>query len=240
MEITKREIIVSISIASILMLLGFIISGKISETQMDANEKYNKAVKITDSEQFEYAMSTNIGNAFVYGDLVAVDTVGFLDIQGEYMSVTKITEEYTRHTHWVNDYDEEGNYEGSHEEEYWTWDVVDEEQKECKKVTFLGVEFDYFYFTGMEEEYIETQLDNMSSRTRYKYYGSDIKHTGTIFTCLRDGIISNNTYFYHMTIDETIEHLQSEDGLIAFWVMWIIVIVGCVYGFCYLENRWLK
>ena len=63
--ITKREVLASISIIAILLLIGVLISGKISEYQMDANEKYNKAVKIEDSEMFEYGMRTNVGNAFV-------------------------------------------------------------------------------------------------------------------------------------------------------------------------------
>ena len=45
-EITKREIIASISIIAVMILIGVLISGKISERQMDKNEVYNKAVKI--------------------------------------------------------------------------------------------------------------------------------------------------------------------------------------------------
>ena len=45
-EITKREILASISIIAIMILFGILISSKISEYQMDKNEIYNKAVKI--------------------------------------------------------------------------------------------------------------------------------------------------------------------------------------------------
>ena len=48
MEITKREILASISIITIMILFGILISTKISEYQMDKNEIYNKAVKIED------------------------------------------------------------------------------------------------------------------------------------------------------------------------------------------------
>ena len=75
MEITKREILASISIIVIMILFGILISTKISEYQMDKNEIYNKAVKIEDQNMFQYGMDTNIGNAFVYGILEAVDTV---------------------------------------------------------------------------------------------------------------------------------------------------------------------
>ena len=74
-EITKREILGSIIIGAVLLIIGFFISTVINEHQMDQNEKYNKAVKIDDSEMFEYGMRTNVGNAFVYGNLEAVDPV---------------------------------------------------------------------------------------------------------------------------------------------------------------------
>lgn len=76
-EITKRELLASISIIAIMLLVGFLIGGRVSDYQMDQNEKYNKAVKIETQDLFEYGMRTNIGNAFVYGDLLAVDTVTY-------------------------------------------------------------------------------------------------------------------------------------------------------------------
>ena len=88
--ITKREILASISIIAIMLLIGFLISGKIQESQLDKNEKYNKALKIEDSEMFVYGMRTNIGNAFIYGELKAVDTVTYPEIGGEYMYVKKL------------------------------------------------------------------------------------------------------------------------------------------------------
>lgn len=65
-EITKREILASISIIAIMLLIGVLISSKISEHQMEQDEVYNKAVKIEDHEMFQYGLDTDIGNAFVY------------------------------------------------------------------------------------------------------------------------------------------------------------------------------
>lgn len=76
-EITKREILASISIIAVMLLIGFTISGRISNYILDRNEKYNKAIKIESSDLFEYGMRTNVGYAFVYGDLKAVDTVSY-------------------------------------------------------------------------------------------------------------------------------------------------------------------
>ena len=52
-EITKREILASISIVALLLLIGILISSKISEYLTDKNEIYNKAVKIEDQELFQ-------------------------------------------------------------------------------------------------------------------------------------------------------------------------------------------
>lgn len=71
-EITKREILASVSIIAVMLLIGVLISSKISEHQLDASEVYNKAVKIDNTDLFRYSMDTNVGNAFVR-DVRSVD-----------------------------------------------------------------------------------------------------------------------------------------------------------------------
>lgn len=83
MEITKREILASVSIVAIMLFVGILISQKISEYQTDKNEIYNKAVKIESSDLFQHGLDTDVGNAFVYGELKAVDTVTYPEISGE-------------------------------------------------------------------------------------------------------------------------------------------------------------
>ena len=100
-EITKREIIASISIIAVMFLIGVLISSKISDWQINQNDKYNKAVKIQSADLFQYGMETNVGNAFVYGELKAVDTVTYPKIGGKYIYVKKVKEKYTRHTRRV-------------------------------------------------------------------------------------------------------------------------------------------
>ena len=70
--ITKRKILVSVSIIAVMITIGLFIAGKISDHQLDRNAKYNKAVKIESQEMFQYGMDTDVGDAFVYGDLEAV------------------------------------------------------------------------------------------------------------------------------------------------------------------------
>ena len=214
-EITKREILASISIIAIMLLIGVLIAGKISEYELDQNEKYNKAIKIDTQELFEYGMRTNVGNAFVYGDLKAIDT------------------------RTVSDYDDDGHKIGEHEEEYWTWDRVDSEHLKCGEISFLGHTFSSDKIIIPGEHYIATIKE--SSKIRYKYYGVDTSFVGTIFTTLKDRTISNNTQFYeNKSIEETVKHLESGSSVTIFWIFWIVLTGFCVYGFYYIDNEWLE
>ena len=241
-EITAREIIASISIIAIMLLFGVLIHGKISERQMDKNEIYNKAVKIENRDLFQYGMDTNIGNAFVYGELKAVDTVTYPEIGGEYMYVEKIKERYTMHTRRVAHTRTVNGKTTTYytTETYWTWDRVGSEDKKCKELSFCDVVFDSSKIDIPYEEYIDTIKE--SSHVRYKYYGTGTKFSGTIFADLRDNTIPKGTSFYNnMTIEETHKCLETGIGwLIVFWFFWIILIVGCVVGFYYLDNKWLE
>lgn len=235
-EITKREIIASISIIAVMILIGVLISGKISEHQMDKNEVYNKAVKIENTDLFQYGMDTNVGNAFVYGDLEAVDTVAYPEIGGEYMYVEKVKEKYTMHTRIVTHSNGKTTYTTT--ETYWTWDRVGSEDIKCKEISFCGIIFNSSKFDIPRADYIDTIKE--SNHVRYKYYGTGTKFTGTIFTELKDKTISDNTNFYNMNIEETVERLESDGGEIVFWILWIILIIICVFGFYYLDNKWLE
>lgn len=240
-EITKREILASISIIAVMLLIGVLISTKISEHQMDKNEKYNKAIKINSTDLFQYGMNTNVGNAFIYGDFTAVDTVSYPEITGEYMYIEKVKERYTMHTRTVTYTTGTGKNKQTHTrvETYWTWDRVGSEDLKCKEICFCGIIFNSNKIMFPHTSYIDTVKE--SSHIRYKYYGINTKYTGTIFTDLRNGTISDNTNFYNnKTIEETVDYLESGFSELIFWIFWIILTCALVFGFYYLDNDWLK
>ena len=238
--ITRREILASVSIIAILILFGILISNKISDYQMDKMEKYNKAIKIDRQDLFEYGMKTNIGNSFVYGDLEAIDTVGFDDVQGRYMSVTKVKERYTKHTRLVTRTRRVGKTTQTYTttETYWTWDAIEKWHEECKKVKFLNVEFDYGQVYKPNEEYITTIQGGY--RIRYKYYGSPIKTSGTLFAKLENSTINDTKFFNNKTIEQTMEHLETINLVVGFWIVWIILSGVIVFAFYYIDNDWLE
>ena len=239
--ITKREILLSIAITAILLALGLWISDGVIETQMDKNAVYDRALRVNSTDIFEYGMRTNIGNAFVYGDLKAVDTVSFPEIGGEYMAVQKIKERYTRHTRTVTKTRTVNGRSKTYTETetYWTWDEIDRETLRNEKIDFLGVEFDRGKIDIPGLQYLDTIKE--SDDIRYRYYGTGTEFKGTIYTNLNNGTISDESAFYkNSTIEQTIEKLKVPVQSTIFWIFWTLLIMGVLYGFYYVDNRWLE
>lgn len=239
--ITKREILLSIAIIAVLLALGLWISDGITESQMDRNMVYDQALRVDETDIFEYGMRTNVGNAFVYGDLKAVDTVSFPEINGEYMTVRKIKERYTKHTRTVTKTRTVNGKTQTYTEieTYWTWDEIDRETLRNERVTFLNVEFERGKIEIPGMRYLDTIKE--SSKIRYQYYGTGTEFVGTIYTDLRDNTISDGSAFYeNRTIDQTIEHLKVPVGTIGFWIFWVFFMGGALYGFFYIDNHWLE
>lgn len=237
-EITKREIITSVAIVAVMLILGFSISELIADKVEDEKRMYNQALHVNTQELFEYGMSTNVGNAFCYGELKAVDTVTFEEIGGAYLWTEKTREEYTRHEREVEHTDSKGNKYYT-TEVYYTWDEVFSEDKHSEKISFLGVEFDYSKINVNSSHYIDTIYK--SSDVRYIYYGIDPEHKGTIFTKLADGTIEDNLHFYeNKTIGQVLESKNNDYSQVVFWIFWIILIIAAVGGFYYLDNSWLE
>ena len=173
--------------------------------------------------------------------LVGFYLIGGKLIGGKYMYVRKVEEHYTRHTRKVAHTRTVNGKSHTYytAEVYWSWDYVRSEDKTCKEVSYLKHIFSSKKIQLPDDDYIDTLKE--SSHVRFKYYGVGLKYTGTIFTELKNKTIKNNSPFYeNMTIDETVDHLESDFALWLFWIFWIILIGACVYGFYYLDNEWLE
>ena len=244
-EITSREIIVSIAIMAAFLIGGFLISGRIQDSVDDANIKYNTAVKIDcsdNNELFVYGMRTNIGNTFVYGKLVAVDPVSYPDIDGEYMEVKKTKEKYTMHTRQVaHTRTVNGRTQTYYTTQvYYSWDYAGSESKKCTKVCFCDVEFSSDRIDLPPLQHIDTQT---FGNIRYIYEGSKTEYIGTLFSNLREDTISEGSDFLaNMTIDEAVECYKQTGAMkqVLFWLVWTVICGACVYGFYSFENRWLE
>lgn len=240
MEITKREIITSIAIIGIILIIGFGVSGKIREGNLEKQEEYNQALKIyNDSELLGYGIRTNVGNAFVYGDVIATDPVVHNEIS--YGSLTRVRERYTMHTRTVTYTDSKGHIR-TRTETYWTWDEIDREKKNSNTLNIIGNEFPWVVLGSLPETYLETV--NINTTLRDKYYVSNIKNTGTLYGNL--GNINNeygakfNKFYVDEEINEVVDKLNKEYNVTLFWIGWTLL--GCVVIvlFYYGENKWLE
>ena len=236
-SLSKREIIVSVVILALMLTFGFMIHGAINDSLMLEYQKYNTALQINeDAEMFEYAMKTDIGNSFVYGELKCVDTVTYPEIGGNYSYVEKVKERYTRHTRTV--VVKSGKTTTTRTEVYYTWDKVGSESKHCNKITFLDSEFNYGEIDFPSASYIKTIKE--SSKIRYKYYGTPTSCVGTLYSDLRDDTINNSKFFHNLSISETLEHLESGYELVLFWIGWTLLTGGLIFAFIYVDNHWLE
>lgn len=239
--ITKREVIFSIVILAVMLTLGLMIHGSIDNAMMAKHQEYNMALRIdNNADMFTYGMSTNVGNAYVYGVMDTVDPVSFEEIEGEYSSITKVKEKYTMHTRTVTKTRTVNGKTQTYTttETYWTWDRVGSWSDHSAKITFLGVEFDYGIFSMPSEYHLDTIKE--SSHIRYKYYGAPTTAEGTLYADLRDNTINNTRMYYHTSIEEAHALMTSKAGLVIFWIVWVILSGGAVFCFVYIDNHWLE
>lgn len=224
-----------------MILFGVLISAAINNSSMEKYQEYNTALQIeSDKDLFEYGMRTNVGNAFVYGDLKAIDTVTYEEIGGEYSYVEKVKEKYTMHTRTVIKTRTVNGKTQSYTttETYWTWDRVDSWSKHSEKITFLGVEFDYGTIEFPTDSYITTIKE--SSHIRYKYYGAPTECEGTLYAKLVDNTITDIHFYNDKNIEETIKILESNWQVVLFWIGWVLLTGGLVIGFYFIDNKWLE
>lgn len=243
-EITLREILASVTIVAFMLLAGFLISDSINNSVQDKNEEYQKAVKLNTSQEFQYGLRTDVGNAFCYGELSVVDPVSYPEVDGEYMYISKSREEYRMHTRQVTKTrtGPDGKEETYTETEiYYSWDTISSEQLHSNELTFNDVIFPYSKFDIPSSHYIDTIYT--WATVRYVYYGTDTDFTGTLYTKISDHTIADQSRFFQdKTPDETLASLISSSGavLIFFWIIWIVLTSGIVFFFYSRENAWLE
>ena len=240
MEIKKREVIASVVIISLMLVIGFAINEKIRQSLLENYQIYDTAVRIDDKELFEYGMKTNVGYAFAYGELKTLDPVSYSEVSGNYSYIKKEEQEYRKHYRYVEEEYKDSNgkkHTRTKKEEYWTWDTMRTESKTATKISFLDVEFAYEKIPFPSSHHIETVKTGYHKRN--VYYGTESDFQGTIFTSLKENTIHNTKFYENQTIAETIESLETGVEIVIFWILWILLIIGLVIGFYYLENKWL-
>ena len=259
-EITFREVLVSIIIFLVMGAIGIAIDTRITDNFIENNSKYQKAVKIRDKDTLDYLVSTKAGNSLVEGKVKASGMVSFKEINGEYSRIEKVKEVYTMHTRTVCETVGSGDnqHEVCHLETYWTWDYAGSETKYAKEMSIYGHELNTQYAL---KEISSSRLDlskntndqykgmirgncmyeNSSVRYYYKYIPKTFK--GVIYTSFAKKDKSFKQYTLERT---TIKKLIKEEqeginyGGIAFKFLWIALMVFVIYGYVAQDNDYLE
>ena len=225
-----------------MILIGVFANSALMDRQIQRNDVFNKALKINnESSLFVQAMDTNFGNAFVYGEISADTPVSYEYVSGQYSYIKQETQKYTKHTRLVTHTRVVNGKTQTYTttEVYWTWDTINVSSKHTDTYTFLGVTFPYEKFS-LPVSCIATV--DAGYHLRHVYYASPQQISGTVFTTLKDGTMSDDSRFIHMPLDKAVEsHLTDLDTLnTVFWVIWIILTAVIIFAFLYCDNHWIE
>lgn len=241
-EITKREILVSIVIALLMTGIGFLISTTIHNKVSESNEKYFKALKIDNVENlFKHAIDTEIGDMISYGTLKANEPVSDPLIDGQYFSIRKIEEHYVKKTRTVTYTDSDGNTR-TKTETYWEWDVVKRERYDTYTFNYLGRDFELGIVNVDNHNYNSTVKKGFGSNVRWKFYTIPVEFNASIYSKAESKTIKQNEIYPEQTIESLIvmKEKGADNAIIAFWIAWVILTLGLIGVFVAMDNRYIN
>ena len=246
MRITKREILFSTIIVTLLFGLGIVISRSFIPKLTHSALEVISAVEVDPGmrDRFDYIRRTEVGNFLAADTLKALDPVSISDIQGEYIEIKKEKERYTKHVHHHSD-----------GKRSWTtvthsWDYQSKTVWKAEKFEFLGQNFSR---GEMEFRYPMNKLTTIYEHDRgvwgprvgdirYVYYIYPKEVAGLMNGEARDKWFKNLYFKPGDTIERrkngAIRRIKAVP--ITFWIIWTLLIAGAVAGFYYLENNWLE
>lgn len=257
MEITLREILVSIAIFFVLSGIGYLIYEYIDDKS--EIKKYETAQIIEDNkEKLDYLVNTKFGNVLISSTFKTgdKDAVKFDEINGEYAFIKRVKERYTMHTRTVCS--GSGKNMVCRPEMYWTWDCVDSDKKYARNINFIGYSFDGKKLLNQvpnknlklskkiynqKYEKIETKYVYETSNVRYYYEYIPLNFKATVFTNTRDKeLFKDYTLFYKKTPEQVVENIKSstKTNKLSFIIVWLLMTAGVIYWYISLDNNYLE
>lgn len=232
-QITLREILLTIIISLFLLMCGNSISQVIENKIEEKNENLNTALKIEDEDSFAWALQTNPGYAFVYGKLTTETPLIDKNIKGEWIYLYKDYKHYTQHTRTVTH--SNGKTTWTTTEIYYTWDTIKTKSDTANNVAFCGQ-------GGLPLTYDDHYIKSVriDSDDKIEYYGTKNNVNGTIYTTIKDNKIKK-TKFYETTIKKymNFKKISYKTIFIIFWIIWIFLIIILNIVIIAFDNYWL-
>lgn len=241
-SITLREALFSLLMIGVLVLIGFLVSNAIDESENNKVLRYRQAVALCSDEEFQHAISTDVGDVFASGILSARSPITNEHIKGEgFLRVGVLHQEHRMHTQHYTTVDNKGKVH-HHVRHYWSWDTMSSDEHHSPEVEYCGVVFPYDKFSySLVGEDMETFGTGFNRRD--VVYTMKPRFNATIFCTMDKGTIAGG---YRIVLNEGVgieeyrERLCSRHGVMIFWIMWSIFSIFVVVMFLYAENTWLE
>ena len=240
MEITKREILFSTIIFSLMLGLGVWLSNPILSSVHEKELRYASSVRVYTDSEFDYIRRTDAGDFLAEGRLSAIDPVSIPDIPGKYMEISKEKEKYTMHVQTYTTSDGKG-HTTVHKRTYWSLDHVHTDHFVSDSVMFLGNSFgenDIKFNRNLS--YHSTIKESSHIRYIYRVYPTDT--LGLVIGNCKDKSYNSMEFKPGMNIEKFNENINSRTNgqTFIYWFLWFIVTGLLIFLFYYFENKWLE
>lgn len=243
MEITKREILASVTILAIMVGLGVWLSAPILSKATERYLAVASSVVANTDDEFDYISRTNAGRFLANGTLSAIDTVRLEELPGVYSSVKKVKEEYRLHTQVYTTTDGKG-HTTTHTRTYHSWDEVKHWNYKAERAMFRGKEFkiDEVYRVRIQKDtIIKVKTKMFENDTRYVYYTAPVSFDGVMLGSAMNRKYEEPKFINGLTAEEYIKNTERKlnGNTVLFWILWSLLTAGMIAGFYALENKWL-
>lgn len=243
MEITKREILASVTILAIMVGIGVWLSAPILSKATERYFAVASSVVANTDEEFDYISRTNAGRFLANGTLSVIDTVRIEELPGVYSSIKKVKEEYRLHTEVYTTTDSKGRAT-THVRTYYSWDEVEDWNYKAERAMFCGKEFkinEVYKVRTQEDTIIKVKTKIFENDTRYVYYTAPVSFDGIMLGNAMNRKYDDPKFINGLTAEQYIKKAERKlnENTIIFWILWGLLTVGMIIGFYALENKWL-
>ena len=243
MQITKREILASVTILAVMVGIGIWLSSPILSKATERYFAVASSVVINTDDEFDYISRTNAGRFLANGTMSVIDTVRIEELPGVYSFIKKVKEEYRLHTEVYTTTDGKG-HTTTHTRTYHSWDEVKHWNYKAERAMFRGKEFkiDEVYRVRTQiDTIIEAKTKMFENDTRYVYYTAPVSFDGIMLGNAMNRKYDEPKFINGLTTEQYIKNAERKlnGNTIGFWILWGLLTAGMVIGFYALENKWL-
>ena len=243
MEITKREILASVTILAIMVGIGVWLSAPILSKATERYFAVASSVVVNTDDEFDYISRTNAGRFLANGTLSVSDTVRIEELPGVYSFIKKVKEEYRLHTEVYTTTDGKG-HTTTHTRTYHSWDEVKHWNYKAERAMFRGKEFkidEVYRVRAQKDTIIKVKTKMFENDTRYVYYTAPVSFDGVMLGNAMNRKYDDPKFINGLTAEQYTKNAERKlnGNTIVFWILWSLLTAGMIVGFYALENKWL-